>query len=449
MKANGALTKSEAASQARLAIAKESRKSRKSDAFYKKHPVIKGARGRIIGAKNVIKQSETLRELGKMTNTTIAAGAGLALGSGVYGVTGSISQGIMSGVAMYGGTGEFLRSSTSTLKSDVDGRLQSLGAVGKTDAAIKLNQIIANADKYEGKDELDKIMKELEKALEQAGVNGKVRTNIKNTIEKGATSNPSASISSLVNNALTANGVTGAHLTSDVMDSTTKLAEFTQEKGVYNTLKQAGDIGIGPDAFVAGVLKDYKGTGGESGVGMQTDKEFLDESVRITENRERKEEIFEAPDEEVTKQFVENKNEKDLQEFYKTCDKEINKAINNIDNSSDEEVTKDLIARLNQLQAAKAKVQIERIRAEYQNVLDKATNATEREAKRTVDRELSRLQDEYDKYIDQANEHLDRTHIEGTKSEAEITAQKIALQTEKTNIMNIRQTLNNENGSQQ
>ena len=189
---------------------------------------------------------------------------------------------------------------------------------------------------------------------------------------------------------------------------------------------------------------------------MQTDKEFLDESVRITENRERKEEIFEAPDEEVTKQFVENKNEKDLQEFYKTCDKEINKAINNIDNSSDEEVTKDLIARLNQLQAAKAKVQdveldreIERIRAEYQNVLDKATNATEREAKRTVDRELSRLQDEYDKYIDQANEHLDRTHIEGTKSEAEITAQKIALQTEKTNIMNIRQTLNNENGSQQ
>ena len=73
MKANGALTKSEAASQARLAIAKESRKSRKSDAFYKKHPVIKGARGRIIGAKNVIKQSETLRELGNMVYPIITS----------------------------------------------------------------------------------------------------------------------------------------------------------------------------------------------------------------------------------------------------------------------------------------------------------------------------------------------------------------------------------------
>ena len=454
MKAGGALTKSEATAKARLAIAKESRKSRKSDEFYKKHPVIKGARGKIKGVQSVLKQSETLRELGKLTNSTIAAGAGLALGSGVYGVTGSMSQGLLSGVAMYRGTGEFLKSSSSTLKRDVDGRLQSLGADGKIAASAKINNIIANADKYEGKDELDKIMKELEKALEKAGVDGKVRTSIRNTIEKGSISNPSASISSLVNNALASNGVTGAHLTSDVMSSTTKLAEFTQEKGIYNTIKQAGDVGMGPDAFVASVIKDYAGVSGASDSSMQTDKEFLDESVKITEGKEEREEIFEAPDDEKAKEFVDNRNERDLQEFYKTCDKEINKAKNDIDKSLDEEMTKDLIARLNQLQAAKAKVQdveldreIERIRKEYQKVLDKASSATEKEAKQAVNRELSRLQGEYDKYIEQANAHLSRAEIEGTKSEAQITAQKIALQSEQTNIANLRRNLNSGNST--
>lgn len=328
MKANGALTKSEAASQARLAIAKETRKNRKSDAFYNRHPTIKGARGKIKGVQKVFKQSDTLRELGKLGNTFIASGAGLALGSGVYGVTGSATQGVMSAVAMYGGVGEFLKSSTSTLKNNVDDRLQSLGANGRTDAALQINDILANSDKYEGKDELDKIMKELEKALENAGVDGKIRTSIRNTIQKGTISNPAASISSLVNNALSANGVTGAHLTPDVMEHTTKLAEFTQKKGIYDTIKQAGDIGLSPDTFIANVVKNYDGVGNSEGeTSIKSNNEFLEDSVKLTENREDREEIFEAPDDESTEEFVNNKNEKSYKNFIKLVIEKLIKQI--------------------------------------------------------------------------------------------------------------------------
>ncbi len=457
LKAGGALNKAEAMSKARLAIAKESRKNKKSDAFYNRHKVIKGARGKIKGVQSVLRQSDTLRELGRLTNKTIAAGAGLALGSGVYGVTGSVSQGVMSGAAMYSGVGEFLKSSTSTLRKDVDDRLQSLGADGKTDAALKINTILANSDKYEGKDELDKIMKELEKALERAGVNGKIRTSIKNTIEKGAATNPSSSISNLVNNALMANGITGAHLTSDVIDNTTKLAEFTQEKEIYSTVKQAGDIGLSPDTFISDVIKKYDGGLGTTGSSsMKSDNEFIEDSVKITESRENREEVFEAPDDESAEEFVNNRNEKDLQEFYKSCDKEINKTNRKIDESDDEELTRNLIARLNQIEAAKAKIQdkefdreVERVRKEYQKALDKATEATEKDAKRAVDRELAKLQNEYDKYISQADSYINRVDMEGTKDATEFTAQKIALEAQKADIVRTRQNLRNENNGGQ
>lgn len=127
-----------------------------------------------------------------------------------------------------------------------------------------------------------------------------------------------------------------------------------------------------------------------------------------------------------------------------------------MDESNDEELTRDLIARLNQIQAAKAKVQdkefdreVERIRLEYQKALDKATEATEKNAKKAVDKELAKLQTEYDKYIDQANSHINRVEIEGTKTSAEFTAQKIALEAEQADVMRIRQNLKNENSGGQ
>lgn len=460
LNANGSLTRTEAAAKARLEIAKEKRQSAKSDNFSKKHPVIKSARGKIKAVKSVIQQSETLRELGKLGKGYIAAGAGLALGSGVYGTTQNFSQSLMSGFATYRGTNEFFKNSSKTLRKDVDARLDSLGMSGKVDAANKINSILANASKYEEKDELDKIMKELEKALEKAGVSGKLKSNIRNTIERGAARDPRASVATLVNSALAANGITGEHLTADVMNHTNKLAEFTQEKGIYNTVKQSGDLGEDADTFISDVIKKYEGTGSintnsvssDASTSSKTNKEFLDEAVEITEGKQGRDTIYEAPDDAEVEEFIKDRTEKDLKEFYKTCEKEIDKTKQQLNREVSEIIKRELTARVNQIEAAKAKVQdkeldreVDRLRQEYTAAVNKASSATEQQARIEVDRELSKLQGQYDKYIEEANNHIGRTEMQGIKSESEIVAQKMALETDQADIMTLRRNLRNQN----
>lgn len=449
MAANGALTKSEAASLARLAIAKETRKAKRKasrDANLKeKHPNIYKARGTIRSAKEVVQQSETLKELGNLSRAYVATGIGLAIGSGVYGATGKAGEAFLSGVATYRGAGEFMKNSTATLKKSGNARLKSLGVSSSTEAAARINKIMANADKYEGTDELNKIMDELKKALTKAGVDDSVRTSIQNTIKKGIASNPSIPIKELVDNTLDTYGISD----NGVNQVTMKLATFDQEQGIYNDIKNAGDIGLSPDAFAASMIKSFDGGSGYTlSSEFKTDKQFLDESIKITEGKDKKEEIFEAPDDQATKDFVNSRNERDLEEFYKTCDKEKSRIEKQLDDVSDESIREKLIAQLNQIEAARVKVQdvsldreVDRIRKESQEAILKANAATERSAQRQVDKELERLQREYDKYIDEANNHIGRVEATGAKTETELTAQKIQLEAERANIQSIRNNL--------
>lgn len=448
MQANGSLTKTEAMSQARLAVAKQNRKERKKaikdNKLKEKHPNIYRARGTLRSAKNVMQQSETLKELGKMAKVYTSIGTGLAIGSGIYGSEGNFSTAFAGGVAMYRGTEAFLSNSTKTLKKSGNSRLESLGITNASDAAIEINEIMANADKYEGKDELNKVMDELKKALTRAGLNENISTRIQNTIQKGIASNPSTNIAELAKNALDANGVSDA----GVLEKAKDLAQFDQKQGIYNDIKNAGEIGIGPDAFIANMLKDFDGADAMLPVGYKTDKQFLDDSIKITETKTNKEEIFEAPDDQSAKDFVDSRNERDIEEFYKTCDKEMDKIQDQLEDVSEESMRDRLIAQLNQIEAAKAKVQdvaldreVERIRKESQEAILKASSAVEKAAQRKVDKELERLQREYDKYIAQADDHIGRVNAIGTKNESELTAQKIQLEAEKANIQTIRNNL--------
>lgn len=440
------MTRKEALSQARLSVAKENRKAKKQDNFAKKHPTITSARGKIKAVKEIAQQSEVLKQLGGLANTTIAAGMGLALGSGIYGLNGKITESALAGIAMGKGTSEFLTHSNKTLRNDTNDRLNSLGVTGKADAAQKINEIIANSDKYEGTDELNKIMKELEKALTNAGLDKNKKNQLKKTIENKIANNPSADISSIIAESLKANGIEGANKTPELEKVTEKLAGFTQEKAIYNDIKQAGDIGIAPDTFVADIIKSYNGTGNSSNVTL--DSEFLDDAVEITQSESNKDEIFRAPDDNVVEEFVNSKNERDLDVFYKECDRRYNRAHDAAEKATEEALKKELIAEMNQILAAKAKVQdialdreISRIKGEYQEALDKANDATTREAKRAVDKELKNLQQQYDKYIAEAQEHLNRADMEGTKSALEINLQKADLETERNNIKTTRENL--------
>ncbi len=460
------MNKSEAMARARLEIAKEKRKATKADEkgkkFARNHPRIASARGGINKVRRVLQQSETLKELGGFAKASVAAGVGVAFGAGVYGSSGSFSQGVLTGAGAYSGTQEFMKSSTNTLKTDIHQRLQSLGIAGKTEAIGKMNELAINGSKYENNDEIDKILEELKTMLENANIDPKLRTNIRNTIQKSIAQNPSADIGSIVSGALAANGINPANMDAEkfkgISDATTKLANFTQEKGIYDTMKQAGDIGLSPDAFIYSVARSYAGSPNASsettsGSTRTSDLEFLDQAVAITAGQDGREDRFVAPSDDSAREFFESRNDADLRAFYKECDREIDRATQEIEREANEKAKADLIAKLNQLVAAKTKIQdlefdraVDRIRKEYQDTLDKIISAKSGEAQMLVDGKLTMLQQDYDRYVKEAKEQLKRGEMEGVKNHTQLVAQRMQLDKDLSEIQSIRERYSRSSG---
>ena len=445
MKTTG-MSRKEAMAQARLSVAKENRRAKTADSIIGKNRHIKSAVGKVKAIKSIANQSEVLRELGTIKDAYIAAGAGLALGSGLYGLNGKVVESTLAGVAMARGTGEFLRSDNKILQNNVNERLSSLGVADKTDAALKINDIIANGDKYEGTDELDKIMKEIDKALMQAGVNGKVKTNIKNTIQNAIQNNPSANINDLVKNTLEPYKL-DQKTSPGIYNATTDLAKFTQEQGIYNSIKAAGNSGTTPDAFVAGVVKSYSGASGIT-LNSQSNNEFLQESMNSTQGDDDRDTKFVAPDDDKVQEFIRNRTEQDLEAFYKQCDREYEKAHKNAQNAETEELRKDFAAQMNQIRATQAKVQdasldreVARIRDEYQRMHDRASLEVGKGAQKKLASELGRLQKQYDKYIEEANRQIGRVNADGARTEAEITTIRDNLKIERLAVESLKNTV--------
>ena len=452
---NSGMKESEAKAKARLEVAKETRKRRrqeeKDEKSKTKPKIIQGARGAIKTARKAAQQSETLKELGNIAKTTAGMGVGLAVGAGYYGASGKGMEAIMTGIATSRGTSEFLKSTSKTLRNDVYSRLDSLGVRNKAEAAILYNDIVAEGqEKYEGDEELKKILDEIEKALEAKGINKTVAQHIRHNIEQGALVDPSRSIDSLVKGAIKLTGLKNEDVPENLKDSTTKFAEFTQKKGIYDTIKQAGDLGVSADSFAAQVLRSYIPMNEEPNPNVRkTSQEFLQESKDITANMDGKEERFIAPDDDSAREFVDSRNNRDIEEFYKDCEREIKKIQKDLsDNTLSEREKESLIAELNQVEAARAKVQdleldraVEDLRKQYQDLLDEATKATEKDAKKIVDRQLADLQGQYNKYIKEADEQIKRKEVEGAKTEADINTQKISLKQDLANIQTLRGTL--------
>ena len=457
MKTTGMSAK-EAKAHARLQIAKENRdakaktkKDQKKEKFYSKHKDISRVRGTIKDLKELADSSEVLQQLSGMKDAYIAGGMGLAFGSGMYGLRGNVVESTIAGIAMGSGTKEFLKTSDKILIKDANSRLKSLGAKNKTEAALKTNNIMANKDKYEGNDELNKIIKEIEDALTHAGIDKNKKTSIQNTIQTILSNNPGADLSKVVDNALELNEVKGAQRTKAIEQSTTNLVEFTQEQGIYNDIKSAGNSGITPDAFIAGIIKKYDppaNTSQSISIGDKTNKEFLDESKDITQNEDDRDTKFVAPETTDVEEFIKDKNEVELNEFYKYCDKEYKKVHEEALKAETEEIRKDFAAQMNQILATKAKVkdaeldrEIIRIREEYQRLHDEANATVDKLARAEVERSLEDLQQQYDKYIGLANSQIGRGEMEGIKTQIEIKNQKRELEVEKIAIDSLRRIL--------
>ena len=245
----GYMSDDEAKSIARLNIAKE-RRTQNS----KPRKFISGAKGKINSFKSAVGQSETLKALGGLGKATISAGLGVAVGSGVAGVNDSILTGIMAGAAMYKGSQGFMNSSSKTIADSMNQNFKALGvknAAEMSSRTAKIMQMFSDEDR--ANQELSKIMDELEKALQHAGIDGKLKTNIKNTIEGGIKADPSRT-NDIINYALKGVGIKPGDDSntsiSNVRKATQKLADFTNESQIYQSIQAAGDIGLEADTII-------------------------------------------------------------------------------------------------------------------------------------------------------------------------------------------------------
>lgn len=446
-------TRSEAAARARLDVARKSREANRKNVrdskLKEKHPKIYSARGTLRKAKDVVGQSETLHELGKMATVYASLGSGLALGSAVYGSGENIVTAFTSGAAMYSGTKELLGNSTRTLKKSSDGRLSSLGATDESSAREIAHKIMSNPSKYEGTDELDKIMDEIKEELNKMGLDKNISSQIHNTIKKSIAKDPSVNLKDATDNALQAALGTKYNDRTDKLDSSANaLATFTQEQGFFQDAKTAGEIGISPDAYVADVVSSFKPDNSSSS--YKTDKSFINDAKEITRSREDKEEVFVAPDTAKVEEFVDSRNDRGIQETYKEMDKEIERIQKRLEEDISERERKDLIAQLNQVMAAKAKVEdvvfdrkIAELNKEMQNKINEISRTTEKNAQRKLTEELERLQAQYDKYIEEANNYSKRVSMEGIKQKSELDAQVDELRANKQKIEIAKNSLPN------
>ena len=450
-------TRSEAAARARLDVARKSREANRKNVrdskFKEKHPKIYSARGTLRKAKDVVGQSETLHELGKMATVYASLGSGLALGSAVYGSGENIVTAFTSGAAMYSGTKELLGNSTRTLAKSSNGRLSSLGATDESSAREIAHRIMSDPSKYEGTDELDKIMDEIKEELNKMGLDKNISSQIHNTIKKSIAKDPSVNLKDATDNALQAALGTKYNDRTDKLDSSANaLATFTQEQGFFQDAKTAGEIGISPDAYVADVVSSFKPDNSSSS--YKTDKSFINDAKEITRSREDKEEVFVAPDTAKVEEFVDSRNDRGIQETYKEMDKEIDRIQKRLEEDISESARKDLIAQLNQVMAAKAKVEdvvfdrkVSELNKEMQNKINEASRTTEKNAQRKLAEELERLQTQYDKYIEEANNYSKRVSMDGIKQKSELDAQVDELKASKQKIALVINSLPNNQGN--
>ena len=267
MEATPGITKKEARSLARLSIAKKGKAARKEQ-----KKLGRPIRGKITGFKRkaaeVLRESDTLKTVGSLAKGTISAGLGVTVGSGIYGTGGNMATSVMSGIAMFQGSQGFFEHSVKTLTTDVAYNYSALGATGKHDVHILTSQIMEKFSDQDGsKRELAEIMDEIEKALIEAGVEGKYKTQIKNSIQKGIKADPSKTqsvirfaLEGLKNKDKQITGADGKSLYENdaVRNATQKLADYTNESQIYQAIQTAGDFNVDNDTFVESVMKNFK-----------------------------------------------------------------------------------------------------------------------------------------------------------------------------------------------
>ena len=289
------LTHSQMMARARLAVAQENR-SKARAANGDKDPEIKGVRGQIqkmskaIGDSKVGKvlkdvkdfagQSETLRELSKMS---VAMGAGMFMGSAVYGTGANASTAITAGLAAHRGVSEFMGTSTKTIAREVGNGLRSLNVSSKDDANDKLDGIMEKGNNEEYNERVAReLFNSIEEQLKAANLSSdgvtKAKASIRTTIEKAAKENNGESMDNIIKRAIDsakgevstsdAQKLENARTDGDMISSLEEFTSFKVESNIFKNMQNATAVGLDTNVLAGAVERqfhaDYTYINGES-----------------------------------------------------------------------------------------------------------------------------------------------------------------------------------------
>ncbi len=282
---NGAISDKEAESIARLNVAKKHTMRGKA---------INGVKGRVDKIKTSLGQSEVLRELGTLGKMSATAGVGLMIGSGIYGTGGNVATAIGAGAAIFKGTQEFLTSSGRTISNGVSRELKEMGIDDAVDARFTLDDVIQNADKYNGDfgegskalEELNKQLKEMGDAFEGDQRFGTFKTNVMNILST-APQDSSSKIREELQKFKSQKGIYGGQGFDDtqkaaINNNETKLLEYANRTSIQSKLKQSEDLGMDKNALIADISEEFVNVG----VGAKYEK-VINQSLDVRSESEK------------------------------------------------------------------------------------------------------------------------------------------------------------------
>ncbi len=230
---------------------------------------IRGARGVIKKGAELYKQSDTLQFITGLGKGVISAGLGTMVGSGIYGTNGNMPTALMSGMAMYKGSQGFFQNTTRTLAGSVADSYAALGAKTKFDVnGLTKEALGLFSDDDEAKRVLDEIMQEIEDALQEAHIEGKYKTQIKNTVQRGIGADASKT-DDVIKFALDTVGGKGTPMKGGdgktlyetnngaVRNAVQKLADYENLKQIYQKVEAAGELNVDNDTFVEEVMDRF------------------------------------------------------------------------------------------------------------------------------------------------------------------------------------------------
>ena len=260
MEKNPKMTKKEAVNKVRLNAAKNNRAKDKKERKEKSLPAraIRTGRRTLSRLQDIRENSSVIKGLSDTAKFTISAGTGMFMGSGAIGVGQDVSAAIGYSAAMFKSTNEYMKGTRTTLRRGVAANFKAMGINSQKGVNAALPGILnLHGDPDEAKAKEDEIMKEIENALAECGLDVGNKSFIRNNIQRAAKSNPAAMgnlMQNMLGNMHTADGKTG-YDNEKLHNACNQLSDFYNGQQIYKSFETAANFGLKPDTFAVDVMK--------------------------------------------------------------------------------------------------------------------------------------------------------------------------------------------------